>query len=193
MLSSIAMSRRKNSIPGGKARGVDRQYQEACRNVLILRNPELTPWSGDGIDVPFCLPDTTWTFDIALKAPDGSAVVAECRRTGTPVKQVHVAGFALEVESLRRAIDKSVAAFFFAKTHHQIGAVRVGQYWGVKVALLDEGARPPGFNLTFLAYDAARDRKLRQIVMHRGPGQWRFAGSEAKLTYKKSGGTVEIR
>jgi hypothetical protein len=46
---------------------------------------------GDGIDIPFDLPDTTSTFDVALRAPDGSAVVAECRRTKAYVKQEVVA------------------------------------------------------------------------------------------------------
>ncbi|MGH9461834.1 MAG: hypothetical protein ACRD1X_11490 [Vicinamibacteria bacterium] len=177
----------------GKAHGVDRQYQMACRDVLTHRNPELAPWSGDGIDVPFNLPDTTWTFDVALKAPDGSAVVAECRRTVGAVKQGDVAEFAFKVESLRRTIGKSVSAFFFAKTAHQLGAVRVGQYWGVEVALLDEDARPPGFNLTFLGYDAKRDRKLRRIIMHTEPGQVRLTGFDATLTHVEGDGSSESR
>jgi hypothetical protein len=176
----------------GKAHGVDRQYQEACRDVLRHWHPELTPWSGDGIDVPFALPDTTWTFDIALKAPDGSAVVAECRRTIGPVTQGDVAEFALKVESLRRT-GISVSAFFFTKTAHQLGAVRVGQHWGVEVALLDEDARPPGLNLTFLAYDAVRDRKLRRIIMHVKPDQYHLTGFGAALTHVKRDGSSETR
>jgi hypothetical protein len=177
----------------GKAHGVDRLYQVTCRNVLTHRNPELVPWSGDGIDVPFDLPDTTWTFDIALKSPDGSAVVAECRRIAGAVKQGDVAEFALKVESLRRKLAKSVSAFFFTKTAHQLGAVRVGKFYGVEVALLDEGAQPPGFNLTFLTYDAQRDQKLRHIIMHLEPGQYRLTGCDATLTYTKGDGTTESR
>lgn len=65
---------------GGKAHGQNRQYQVECRDVLVYRNPSLVPFSDDGIDVPFELPDTTWTFDVALRNADG-LVVAECRRT----------------------------------------------------------------------------------------------------------------
>jgi hypothetical protein len=177
----------------GKAHGIDRQYQVACRDVLTHRNPELKSWAGDGIDVPFDLPDTKWTFDIALRTPDGSAVVAECRRTARAVKQAHVAGFALAVESLRRTTGRSVSAFFFAKTAHQLGAVRVGQYWGIEVALLGQDARPPGFNLTFLCYDAERHRKLRHIIMHVEPNQFRLTGSDATLTHAKGDGSSESR
>ena len=177
----------------GKAHGVDRQYQVACRDVLMHRHPELTSWSSDGIDVPFNLPDTTWTFDIALRAPDGSAVIAECRRTVGAVSQGDVAEFALKVESLRQTLGNSVSAFFLTKTAHQLGAVRVGQYYGIEVALVDEDARPPGFNLTFLGYDAVRDQKLRHIIMHLEPGRIRFTGSDAALTRVKSDGSSESR
>ena len=63
-------------MSGGKAHGKNRPYQEACRNVLTFRHPKLTPWEGDGIDVPFALPDTQWTCDIALRDDVGALVVA---------------------------------------------------------------------------------------------------------------------
>jgi hypothetical protein len=62
---------------GGKAHGRDRQYQVECRNVLMFRNPWLKPWEGDGIDVPFDLPDTRWTTragHLILRCVTGLAV-----------------------------------------------------------------------------------------------------------------------
>lgn len=86
-----------------------------------------------------------------------------------------------------------MAAFFFTKTAHQLGAVRVGQHWGIKVALLDEGARPPGFNLTFLAYDAERDRKLRKIIMHVKEDHYGLTGFDTALVHVKRDGSSESR
>jgi hypothetical protein len=68
-----------------------------CRDVLTARYRELEPWEGDGIDESFNLPDTGWTIDVALRAPDGALVVAECRRRVSSVKQRDVASFAYKV------------------------------------------------------------------------------------------------
>lgn len=65
-------------MSAGKAYGENRQYQITCRDVLAFREPTLVPWQADGIDVPFKLPDTEWTLDVALKDPSGALVVAEC-------------------------------------------------------------------------------------------------------------------
>ncbi|HET6756045.1 MAG TPA: hypothetical protein VFH21_00290, partial [Burkholderiales bacterium] len=107
-------------MTGGKAYGRDRQYQVECRDVLMSNTPELTPWAADGIDVPFELPDTCWTFDVALRDRAGALVVAECRRTGGAVKQKDIAAFAYNVEMLRKTLDIPVAGVFIAKTGHQI-------------------------------------------------------------------------
>ena len=139
-------------MPGGKAHGPNWQYQLECRDVLIYRKPELklTPWAGDGIDVPLELPDTLWTFDVALRDLEGSLVVAECKRWTGPVKQGTIAEFAYKVEGLRKVCSFPVAGVFVAKTDHQIGAVKVGQFNGIEVVILDEGSTPPGFIVTFL-------------------------------------------
>lgn len=178
-------------MSSGKAHGINRAYQVTCRDVLTHRQPDLTPWSGDGIDIPFRLPDTIWTFDVALTAPNGSVVVAECRRTVGPVKQEDVAGFALKVESLRGTVAGPVSAFFFTKTAHQLGAVRVGQFYGVEITILAEAAQPPGFNMIFLKYDPERDKRLRHFIMHCASGEFKFTGSDARLTHMKRDGTSE--
>jgi hypothetical protein len=151
-------------MAGGKAHGVNRQYQIECRDVLRARYPELEPWEGDGIDVPFNLPDTCWSFDVALRAPDGALVVAECRRTKDPVKQEDVAAFAHKVERLRKSLDIPVSGFFITKTDHQIGAIKVGQFEGIRIVVQREGEAPPGFTLTYLRYDREREQKLQDIV-----------------------------
>lgn len=180
-------------MTAGKAHGANRQYQVACRDVLTFRNPELVPWLADGIDVPFDLPDTCWTFDVALRDPSSAVVVAECRRTVRSVKQEAIAAFAYKVESLRRTLDIPVAGVFMAKRSLQIGAVKVGQFNGIQLVTLEDGAAPPGFNITFLRYDAEREKQCRDIIMHVPPGSYGLTGMPATLTYRKTSGELESR
>jgi hypothetical protein len=171
---------------GGKAHGASRQYQVECRDVLMFRRPELAPWSADGIDVPFDLPDTRWTFDVALRDRVGSLILAECRRTVSSVKQEDIAAFAYKVELARKAFGILVAGVFFARNDHQIGAVKVSQFNGIEVAILDAGSAPPGFSLTFLRYDEEREIKIRDIIMHMAPGSIALTGYPATLIHGKA-------
>jgi hypothetical protein len=180
---------------GGKATGVYRQYQVECRDVLLFRDKQLTPWSGDGIDVPFDLPDTRWTFDIALRDQAGSPLLAECRRTVGAVKQEDVAAFAYKVEMVRKTLDIPVAGVFFTKREHQIGAVKVSQFQGIEAAIMDPGSVPPGFNITFLRYNSEREKKRREIIMHVSTGSFAMTGSPiiATVTRGKTSGESEGR
>jgi hypothetical protein len=180
-------------MTGGKAHGPNRQYQVECRDVLTFRNPELTPWAADGIDVPFELPDTCWTFDVALRDRAGALVVAECRRTIGAVKQEDLAAFAYKVEVLRKALDIPVGGVFISKKDHQIGAIKVAQFNGIQVAILEDGATPPGFNITFLRYDAEREKRCRDIVMHVPPGSYTLTGFPATLIHTKASGETETK
>jgi len=175
-------------MAGGQAHGLNRQYQVQCRDVLTFRSPELTPWASDGVDVPFDLPDTRWTFDVALCDPAGALVVAECRRTVGAVKQEDVAAFAYKVESVRKALDIPVAGIFIAKREHQIGAIKVGHFNGIQIAILEDGSAPPGFNITFLRYDAERERRCRDLAMHVPPGSLSFTGYLVTLVHGKASG-----
>ena len=116
----------------------------------MFRDVTLVPWQSDGIDIQFALPDTNWSVDVALRGASGELVVAECRRPASPVKQEDVAVFAYKVELLRKSLAIDVAGIFMTKTGHQLGAVRVGQFNGIDLVILEEGATPPGFNITFL-------------------------------------------
>jgi hypothetical protein len=181
-------------MAGGKAHGLNRQYQVECRDVLIYRNPKLVPWADDGIDITFDLPDTLWTLDIALHDSEGQLVIAECRRTVGAVKQGDVGEFAYKVELLRRTLDIPVAGIFIAKREHQIGAVRVGQFNGIQTVVLDEASIPPGFTMTFLRYDAERERKCRDILMHMAPASLELSGNVATtLIHGKSSGESDRR
>jgi hypothetical protein len=154
----------------------------------------LVPWESDGIDVQFTLPDTTWSVDIALRrTPSGELVVAECRRTASSVKQEDVAAFAYKVELLRKSLAIDVAGIFLTKTGHQLGAVKVGQFNGIELVILPEDAAPPGFNITFLQYDAERETKLRDMVVHVPPAGYTSNGFPASLRYGKSSGETEER
>ncbi len=180
-------------MKGGKAHGAYRQYQVECRDVLMFRNQELTPWSGDGIDVQFDLPDTRWTFDIALRDPAGSLLLAECRCTKNAVKQKDVAAFANNVELARRVLNIPVAGVFITKRQHQIGAVKVSQFNGIEAAILEPGSVAPGYNISFLRYNKEREKKCRDIIMHVPTGSYGLIGNPATLTYNKSSGESESR
>jgi len=155
---------------GGNAHGINRRYQLECRDVIMYRHPGLTPWSSDGIDVAFDLADTRWTFDVALRGPSGDLLLAECRRTRGAVKQEALAAFAYKVEMARKTLCIPVAGVFFAKREHQVGAVKVGEFHGIQIAILEQGSVPPGFNLTFLRYDKQRAAKCYELIKHIPPG-----------------------
>ncbi len=180
-------------MSAGKAHGQNRQYQISCRDVLIFRDPTLVPWWADGIDVSFKLSDTEWTLDVALKAPSGDLVVAECRRTTGAVKQEDVAAFAYKVEALRKVLGIPVAGIFMTKSSHQLGAVRVGQFNGITLAVLAEDAAPPGFDITFLRYDVDREAKLRDIVSHIPTVRCTLTAHPVTLTYVRASGESESR
>lgn len=180
-------------MSAGKAHGENREYQVACRDVLQFRDPTLIPWEGDGIDVPFSLPDTKRTIDVALRAADGALVVAECRRTSSAVKQEDVAAFAYKVEALRKALDLPVAGVFLTKADHQLGAVRVGQFNGITLAVLPQGSAPPGVSIIFFRYDAQREAKLRDFVVHVPTGHYTVTGHAVTMTYGNSSGESESR
>jgi hypothetical protein len=59
---------------------------------------------------------------------------------------------------LLTAREDAVAASFFTKTGHQIGAVWVGQFSGIEIVVLVEASELPGLGMTFLRYDAERER-----------------------------------
>lgn len=180
-------------MPGGKAHGANREYQVQCRDVLTFGNSDLAPWAADGIDVPFDLPDTCWTVDVALRRSDGSLVVVECRRTAEAVKQGDVASLAYKVEMLRKSLGIPVAGFFIAKTGHQLGAIRVGEYNGIEIVVLEEGSTPPAFNMTFLRYDKERETQIQHIITHLPPGELNITGHPVTLIYRKLSGETETR
>ena len=180
-------------MSAGKAHGENRQYQVACRDVLMFRDATLVPWQSDGIDIQFALPDTNWSVDVALRGASGELVVAECRRTASAVKQEDVAAFAYKVELLRKSLAIDVAGIFMTKTGHQLGAVRVGQFNGIDLVILEEGSTPPGFTITFLRYDTEREKKMRHMIMHVPKGYYTLTGSPATLTPGKSSGESESR
>jgi hypothetical protein len=175
-----------SGMKGGNAHGKDRQYQVHCRDVLTYRDPALVPWEGDGIDVPFQLDNTTFTFDVALRNPPGSLVLVECRRQEASIKQSDMGAFAYEIESVRRTLGIKVAGIFIAKRDHQIGAVRIGDFEGIQFVILGEVSIPPGFNITFLEYSKERDKKLKHYVMHVPPITFALTGFPAILTVGKT-------
>jgi hypothetical protein len=171
-------------MPGGKAHGPNREYQVRCRDVLVFREPGLIPYVGadstitDGIDVTIALPDTTWSLDVALRRHDDeSLILAECRRRVHSVKQADVGSFARIVELARKTLGVSISGVFIAKTDHQIGAVRVGEYEGIQIVILDENAEVPGFNIRFLRYDREREARIDHYVMHSATGIFAIGGN----------------
>ena len=75
-----------------------------------------------------------------------------------------------------------MAGIFFAKKSHQIGAVCVGEWNGVEIAILEEGAHPPGFNMTFLRYSKERESIVRHFHIHVAPASLAITGSAPTVT-----------
>jgi hypothetical protein len=172
----------------GKAHGRNRQYQIECRDVLMFQHPGLTPYHGDGVDVEFECGGTTWSIDVALCNPAGDVLVAECRRRADAVKQGDLAEFAWKVELLRKALNAPIAGVFFAKSQHQLGAVRAGDFAAITMAVLAEGGGPPGFAISYHRYDRERERRYKDMVIHIPPDQYQVSGSpdtELKLIRKR--------
>ena len=46
----------------------------------------------------------------------------------------------------------------------QRGALKVGEFNGIRLVVISEGEAPPGFTLTYLGYDCEREQKLRDIA-----------------------------
>jgi hypothetical protein len=176
-------------LTSGAAKGVDRQYQEQCRDVLVHRDSDLKPYASDGIDVPFEAGGTTWTMDVALRKSSGNVVVAECRRTEATVKQEDVAAFAYKVEQLRKALRVEVAGAFLTKTGVQLGAVKVGGFEGISIAVLAEGEKPPGFTIEFHRYDADRERRLKDLVIHVPPARVTITAHPPRIFVRRKDGT----
>jgi hypothetical protein len=167
----------------GQAFGVDREYQEYCRDFLVRTRPGLSAYVGDGCDVPFDIGGTTWTLDIALRDQNGELVAAECRRRGDPSKQNEIAAFAYQIELLRKAFGRPVSGHFFVKAEPQLGLVKVGTYEGIKVAVLDEGRDPSdGFSVAFLRYDQQREKRVHDYLVTVGPGRFELVGGSVNFT-----------
>src|SRR5688572_11538599 len=147
-------------MPGGKAHGIDRDYQVLARDILQRRARPmvLVPYLGDGIDIPILLGSAVRTFDVALKDSSGQVVVAECKRTRGPVKLGELDTFAHRVELLRKQLGVPVAGVYFAKTAYQLGAIKSAPDSGVQVAVCAQDQPINAFSLAFKKYDPQHDR-----------------------------------
>lgn len=156
-------------MPGGRAHGIDRDYQEMCRDICILRSAGLFgAYQGtDGIDVPFCAGGTEWRFDVVLENTNGDLLVAECKRWIGPVPQGEVGKIAHTVERLRQASGRAVSGLLFAKTSAQLGALRHAAHEAIEVVVAEADQPLPEFGITVLRYDPQRDAVLRNdMVSH---------------------------
>lgn len=118
-----ALSLRPQARP--KAR---RANTRSCSRDVLLRRFGGSPYSGDGIDVPFDAAGSTFNIDVALNGGglcDGKIVLAHCRQTTSAQKQEQIASFAFQAEKIRAATGQPVAAFFMVSTDPQVGALKV--------------------------------------------------------------------
>lgn len=155
-------------MSSGKAYGQDRDYQVLCRDILQKISSEpFIAFNGDGVDVRFDgLGGTDITFDIALQDAKGDLIVAECRRWNEPIKQEAIFAFAHKVELLRQHTGRKVAGVFFAKRQFQVGAVKHGNWTGIRLAILEQDQPIKGFALAFQKYDARRAKRLQEAIAH---------------------------
>lgn len=169
----------------GQAHGVNRKYQEHCRDFLLRTKPGLIPYSGDGIDIPFKIGGTTWTIDVALRYSDGELIVAECKRRKDALKQDDEAKFAHIVELLRKEIDIPVGGVFFTKRDPQLGFIKAGTHEGITIAILPEGKDSiSGFSIKLLKYDKQRECKLRDYLLTVETGDLQIKGGQLKFHHR---------
>lgn len=158
-------------MPGGRAHGVNRDYQVQARDILIRKaSPRvLTPFYGDGIDVAVMLGSAERTFDVLLRSDDG-LVAAECKRTGDRVQLGELDLFAHRVELLRKELRIGVAAVYFAKTGYQVGAVRTGPDAGIETTVCAQDQTDAVFSLQYWRYDSERERRIVDslVLINRG-------------------------
>ena len=178
-------------MPGGKAYGVDREYQVLCRDTLIKRaSPlRLNPYDGDAIDVAVRLGSTERTFDVVLANENGRLIVAECRRRRDPVKLTDLDAFARRVELLRQETGREVAGVYFTKTAYQEGVVKAAQDSAIDIATCAQDQPLSAFSLVFHRFDPARGRRLRQGEVQ-AEGAVRLEGS-LSIRVIRSDGSVE--
>ncbi len=152
-------------MPSGKATGPNRDYQVFVKDVLIRRNPNLTSYQEDGVDVAFNINDVnaTMTMDIALQGDQGDLIVGECKRWKSPVKQNEIFAFQKKIEELRKVTGKAVSCVFFVKHAFQLGAIKFADYYGIKVITCNERQPLEGFSLTNLHYDPVREKNFVKV------------------------------
>jgi len=179
------------TMSSGKAYGQDRDYQVLCRDILQRISPEsLIALDGDGVDVRFDgLGGTDITFDVALQDTKGDFVVAECRRWNERIKQEAIFAFAHKVELLRQHTGRRVAGVFFAKHQFQVGAVKHGNWTGIRLAVLEQEQPIKGFALAFQKYDARRAKRIQEAIAHLSD-EITLTGSLSAAVIRKDG-TVE--
>jgi hypothetical protein len=152
----------------GKAYGTDRDYQIACRDMLIeVSKLQLIAASGDGIDVQFNdLGGTNVTFDVALKDTSGNFIIAECRRQVEKVKQEAIFAFAYKVEMLRKYTGQKVDGVFFTKSHYQLGALKHAEWSGIQLAVFGQDQNPlHSFALMYSGYDRERELRIESALI----------------------------
>ena len=103
-----------------------------------------------------------------------------------------IGAFAYKAELLRSHLGVAVAGVFFAKTAVQLGAVKVGTFEGIEVAVLAEDHTGSGASLVFHRYDEERAKRTRHYVLEPLSGHVTLTGTlEAKLI--RNGKVIEER
>ncbi len=113
----------------GRATWRDREFQIMALG-MVQRTDEFAgtiPYTDDGIDIPFKVCDTTVTFDAALKAPNGSLIVVECKRWWKPVPQDAVFAFQKKIECLRQDTQNNVVGVLPVRRAYNIGALKLAR------------------------------------------------------------------
>ncbi len=158
----------KRHTHGGKGRsyGTSREYQVLASKIIshLREREELSPLSGDGIDVPQELGGTTWTFDVLMSNPkDGTIVVVECKNWSEPMEQENIGAFAYLVGLLKSAYGKTVRAYYFTKTGYRQGAEKAAHYAGIEIIISEANLN---FEETFSIYIREFDKALDDTKQH---------------------------
>lgn len=124
-------------MAGSKARGVDHAYQEFYRDVLRKNDPALVPYADDGVDVPLMqlVPNERSILHLTSRRP--ASWSPSCGRRREAVKQEGCVRRSLLGWTDLGKVSARPAGMYLREARLQVGAVRLGHYEGVTLAVVD--------------------------------------------------------
>jgi hypothetical protein len=179
-------------MASGKSYGKDRERQQLCAEIIKeLRSQEnLTPYSGDGIDISISMCGTIVSLDVALKNPDGGLLVVECRRWKKPIQQEALFAFLAKLECLRNTLKVDVEGVFVTRRGYQLGALKMATKMGIGLAICEQDQSSKEFTVAFKRYLQGK-QVLTNAHLHIS-GELKPSGSLSLIVFRGDGSVEDL-